>query len=627
MFLFALLPVASLFLASSIFYFHFHSRVATMAGRKAIICSILCISLFVVAVTEALNCFRQIAFPAVLICWSLLTMVLAIMAFIQRRWWLLRAGLAGFLQRVVRHRLALAIGSMLLLSLAVALVYPPNNFDSMTYHMARVAHWMQDASIDHYRTHILRQIQFPPLAEWVILHLQILTGGDLFANAVQLVYFVGGIGVVSMIAAQLGANRPQQLLSAFVCCCIPIALLESNTTQNDIVVSFYLLCFVYACLLLTQSFSGRRVLLAGLSLGFAWLTKGTGYLFSLPFCIWMIVIALRAVRISPRALAGRFAGGIAVALIAVAINAGHYQRNIFLSGSPMANSGEGTVIEGSDPRQIVLIGLKNLMNHLPSSLRLRHGVESVARRAGVDPDDPKYSLVSMNDMVGKLSFHEDYAQNFFHVLLIFWLTARFLFNRPARRSLGTLFSWFFVTLWVTAILFCTLLQWQPWANRLETPLFLLFSVCIGMDLYRIRPRFRRVIVFGLGGYAALTLLLSARHPILPVTQSIITQPYNEFIYTPDMLEMAQYVQSTAATTIGLYIGLDSWDYIYFKLLASGSQHRIIRHVFVQNPSTIYLEDFLPDLIISMETSVPSYYLSGQCYRQVRSFGHYAIFRR
>ncbi len=67
----------------------------------------------------------------------------------------------------------------------IALVSPPNNWDSMTYHMSRVAHWAQNGTLAFYPTHILRHLFMNPWAESAVLHLYILGGGDRFSNLVQ----------------------------------------------------------------------------------------------------------------------------------------------------------------------------------------------------------------------------------------------------------------------------------------------------------------------------------------------------------------------------------------------------------------------------------------------------------
>ncbi|TAH25064.1 MAG: 4-amino-4-deoxy-L-arabinose transferase, partial [Oscillatoriales cyanobacterium] len=86
----------------------------------------------------------------------------------------------------------------------IAVVAPPNNWDSMTYHMSRVAHWMQNRSVEHYPTSYVPQLYHPPGAEFAIMHFQILTGGDRFANLVQWLSMVGSAIAVSLIAKQLG---------------------------------------------------------------------------------------------------------------------------------------------------------------------------------------------------------------------------------------------------------------------------------------------------------------------------------------------------------------------------------------------------------------------------------------
>ena len=55
------------------------------------------------------------------------------------------------------------------------------------------AEWIQRGSIDFYPTAIERQNYQPPLAEFAILHLQLLSGSDRFANLVQWFSFVVSI--------------------------------------------------------------------------------------------------------------------------------------------------------------------------------------------------------------------------------------------------------------------------------------------------------------------------------------------------------------------------------------------------------------------------------------------------
>jgi len=106
---------------------------------------------------------------------------------------------------------------VLLLVGLIALLAPPNTFDSMTYHMSRVAHWAHQGSVAPYPTHIVRQITAPPLAEFAILQLQLLSGGDRLANLVQFFALCGCVLNVSLIAARLRAGPRGQILAAVAC--------------------------------------------------------------------------------------------------------------------------------------------------------------------------------------------------------------------------------------------------------------------------------------------------------------------------------------------------------------------------------------------------------------------------
>ena len=158
----------------------------------------------------------------------------------------------------------------------------------MTYHMSRVVHWIQNKSVWHYPTHILRQIELNPWAEFAITHLQILSGGDYWANFVQWFFMLGSLIGVSLIAKEFGADARGQVFATVFAATIPMGILQSTSTQNDYAVSFWLVCFVYYGILIQKATKWQYVLAFGASLGLAFLTKGTAYLYAIPFFIFFM---------------------------------------------------------------------------------------------------------------------------------------------------------------------------------------------------------------------------------------------------------------------------------------------------------------------------------------------------
>lgn len=110
--------------------------------------------------------------------------------------------------------LKVLLASLILIVIAVgvvAIVAPPNNWDSMNYHLARVMHWIQNRSVEAYPAHYLPQIYIMPWSAYAIAHFQILSNGDRFANLVQWLTMIGSIIGVSLIAQELGANIRGQI--------------------------------------------------------------------------------------------------------------------------------------------------------------------------------------------------------------------------------------------------------------------------------------------------------------------------------------------------------------------------------------------------------------------------------
>src|SRR5205823_2324410 len=160
---------------------------------------------------------------------------------------------------------------------APAILAAPNTWDAMTYHMARLIHWQQHATLAPYPTNIPRQLYLQPGAEYVLLHLQLLSGGDHLAGLVQWACMVGSLIGVSLIARDLGTRQPGALCTTIFASSLPIGILESTSTQNDYVVAFWLVCVVAFALRSTRPDTSKIqwvcVCALGASLGLALLTK------------------------------------------------------------------------------------------------------------------------------------------------------------------------------------------------------------------------------------------------------------------------------------------------------------------------------------------------------------------
>lgn len=163
--------------------------------------------LAVTGITEVLSLFRLITFEWLLTLWvgvSLLSA--AICVFVSTR-----EKLKGLIQfpHIPRFEFWCAAAAAAIAAAVglVAFAAPPNNMDSMTYHMPRVMHWAQNQTVAHYPTNIVRQLFRPPWSGFAIMQFQVLSGGDQWANLVQWFSMFGSVIGVSLIAKQLGADK------------------------------------------------------------------------------------------------------------------------------------------------------------------------------------------------------------------------------------------------------------------------------------------------------------------------------------------------------------------------------------------------------------------------------------
>jgi hypothetical protein len=310
--------------------------------REATLAACVTWGVLVVVLTETLSLFHALKFIPLLLTWGVISYASYEICIRESRRKPKFPNLkAKPFERKTFGPTVLLAGSLgiLLATLVVALVSPPNNWDSMTYHMARVANWIDHGSARHYPTYDQRQLWLGPFAEFAITHLQILSHGDRFAACVQYVAMLGSLIGASLMAKKLGADLKGQLFAAIFCLSIPMGVLQASSTQNDYVASFWLLCFlVFMIDLVDRSMPAtwRLATLAGASIGLATLIKITTLIFAAPFVVWGVVVLCRKRGVKAIPLFGL------ATLVATSINAGHLLRklsNVFIpSRSALRNA-------------------------------------------------------------------------------------------------------------------------------------------------------------------------------------------------------------------------------------------------------------------------------------------------
>src|SRR4029077_17623297 len=100
-------------------------------------------------------------------------------------------------------------------------------------------------------------------------------------------------------------------------------------TQNDLVVSFFLLAAFERLLAWRSSGRAGDGVGAGAALGLAILAKCTAYFFAVPFFLLALAIIVKK-----DLLYNIGVGALALAIV-LTINAGHYYRNLALFGTPL----------------------------------------------------------------------------------------------------------------------------------------------------------------------------------------------------------------------------------------------------------------------------------------------------
>ena len=416
--------------------------------------------------------------------------------------------------------------------LILSIFIPPNNWDSMSYHMTRVEEWRQNLNVYPFPTSNIRQINVPPLAEYIILNLQILSHSDYFANLIQFVSLLGTLSLGSLFVKLFGLDFKAQLFTILLILAIPMVIFQSTSTQTDLTAAFFFIAVVYFIFKILRSafISYNDIILVSASLSLGGLVKYTVLVFSAPFLIILFFFIIK--KASLKSL-------ILYILIGIFISVIVFAPFLFRNYSYYGNiAGETELLNSmgvSNPNVNKMLG--NVAKNITDSMAIPWGNFNAflfqiscqlhnLLRIQINSQETNFSSSQYGVI---FVFAEDSAGSAIHLVFFFITFLIFLFK--CSRVKNHLLIIHYSCLIFSFLTYSFLFKWQPWGwgNRLLLPLFILAILGTSITGYKFifKSHFYSNLVFILLIlYCLPTVYLNKNKPIvnLYLSRTILKKP-------------------------------------------------------------------------------------------------------
>lgn len=474
----------------------------------------------ILLVTEGLSVFQSLTLWPLASFWAVI--FIFNMALVHRH----KAGRPVLKLEPLDRLVLVAVALIVTVTGIIALISPPNNYDSLIYHMTRVAHWAHNGTVANYPTHNFKQLVIQPFSEYAILQSYILSGSDYFSNLVQWNSMIASLVGVSLIAGLLGGSQRVQLFAALFAATIPMGVLQASSTQNDYVATMWAVCTTVFALLLVRTGRWRWGVLCGLSLGLASITKGVAVTLGLPLVVWAVwTVQWKAGR--------KLLLGLGMMITVLAMNAAFFDRLTELDPNPFEAMKSGqAMVESVNIRGLVSIAVRGVATELalPSAAWnswLLKAVEAVHRWLGVDVNDARFTVPGGPFQLWDYApVMEDLVTNPLHSIIYLWVlvymisvASRKFFSRPAVIATegDRILRAYLVLLAASVLLFCAFTKWQAWITRFHLPFYVLFAAVASIVLDQTAKRSWPLILAGTLLFAAamVPLFYNQQRSILP----------------------------------------------------------------------------------------------------------------
>ncbi|MVN21096.1 ArnT family glycosyltransferase [Mucilaginibacter arboris] len=604
--------------------------------KEIILISVLVFCGFLVLITEILSLFYILNFLAILLSWTTVTVINLIYLYLEKeklkvfynylKLRIYETYLKIKTRSFYEKSLLVAVLLILILVFIQGIVYPPNNWDSMNYHLARVPSWIGHQSVAHYPTSVVWQIYMPPFAEYLAMNFNILNRADYFSNSVQFLALIFSVvGLVSIVDI-LGLSTSYKVLTIFLALTIPEAVLQATSTQNDLVVAFFVIAAFYFAIKSIRQFSLKNAFAFGLAVGLGILTKATAYIY-LPAILIIYGISM-LIQLYKTKNYNYLKFSLLAGLMFLTINIGFYHRNYQLSNNLFGYDQKqyGTYTNEKMNAKLFLSSvIKNAGVHIgllhlkPLSVVAAHTIMRLHKIAGVDIDDPANNAFSDKYDTLYNPDHEDAAPNFIHLILI--TISLIIISLSFKRKLNLYVRLLAFTIIFQGLFFSFYLKYQPFHTRLHTSMFLLAIPLIVYALSLVNVKLKKVFYWFSPFIFLYALMIVLGNLNTPYNAKLKENRYEKYFISKPFLyneyRVVNYkIKSAGYQNIGLIMGTESWVYAFFTDCYSKALNPIYLNVDNYTKNSGYRFNKKVDCILSTANNSPYMdYLGKRYYNQ------------
>lgn len=588
---------------------------------------------------ELLSTFKALCFSGYVLYWTAIDISIV-------SYWIINSKnplkLMRFRLKFCPRLLIILVPSLLVVLLAVFTV--PYNWDSMAYHLGRVANWYRNKSVGFYCTNDVRQIASPVLAEYIMLHIYILMkGNDIFVNLVQAFSYVLNAIIIYNIGKKIGFRKRYAYIASFVYMTTPIALAEATTTQTDNFTTVWVLIFIYYLIdfmhiknkLHFSKNALHKIVLIATCIAFGYLSKPYVLLQIGVFFLGLLFICFCR-KDSFKEIAKHFVCAVPILILLLYPSLCRNLKTFKSLSAP--ETGRRQLVGTVKPRYLCVNFVKNLTFNLPnmydknSTEHIYEFTTKFSQLMSVNIDDESISEDGGSFLVQRARNNDvDTAVNPIIIWLLVLSLVFFIVNWKKNSLCRSVISFSSI---VSMLIFFLILRWEPFVSRYMISFFSCIAFVFALQL-QIFCSFKKKYVKNMAKVlCGIVVIASAceyfaaySHLSSYVKKEYLTNRYKGYFAQnkndyEGYSNLAKFVIENDYRNIGTIFWTCAFEYPFIKMVEKNVD-RIVP-IFVGNYSSVYYDsNFMPDCIVtrhfSTEWPKDSLSINGVEYREIKGF--------